>query len=164
MSGSDHDDHAEPPTSETADAPSRWWIPVITFVVGVVVGVVAVGLLSAGRPDFASTAKNSSSPKATASAPSGVETAGVTGRAVVNVACLRVINEAQDVYTILTGVKQAVTDVDLQQLDDIVRRLQPIEPRLQSDLQKCRIDTSVDTGPSPGTTKSPAPPTATPTR
>lgn len=164
MSGSNHDDRAEPPTSETPETPSRWWIAAITFVVGVVVGVVAVGVLSAGKQDFGRTAQDGSSPGATSAAPSGVETAGVTGSAVVNVACLRVINEAQDVYTILTEVHQAVTDVDLQQLDDIVRRLQPIERRLRTDLQDCRVKTTIDRGPSRGTPVSPPAPTATHTR
>ena len=79
----------------------------------------------------------------------------------VNAACLAVINEAQDVYTVLTGLDEAVTDVDLQALDDIVRRLQPIEARLGRDLQNCQVDTSVGTE----TTGTGAPqPTATPTR
>lgn len=164
MSGSNHDDPAEPPANETPETPSRWWIAAITFFVGVVVGVVAVGLLSAGKQDFDRTAGDGSSPGATSAAPSGLETSGVTGSAVVNVACLRVINEAQDAYTTLTEVDQAATDVDLQQLDDIVRRLQPIERRLRTDLQDCRVKTTIDRGPSRGTPVSPSPPTATPTR
>lgn len=145
---------ADPPATGTAAQPSRWWVAAITFVAGVVVGVLAVGLLSVGKPDFVQAADSGATPRTGAPQPSDVPTAGVKGQAVVNLACLRVINEAQDVYTILAGVDQVVRDVDLQQLDDMVRRLQPVEPRLQQDLQDCRVDTSVQAGP---TATSPAP-------
>ncbi len=67
--------------------------------------------------------------------------APVVAEAQVNAACLRVINEAQDVYRIISGLDEAASDVDLQRLDDIVRRRQPIEPRLARDLQACRVAT-----------------------
>jgi hypothetical protein len=41
-----------------------------------------------------------------------------------------VINDAQDMYAVLTALPEAVADVDLQQLDDIVRSLQPIVAQL----------------------------------
>jgi hypothetical protein len=68
---------------------------------------------------------------------------------------------AQDAYTVLTGLDEAVTDVDLQALDDIVRRLQPIEARLGRDLQACQVDTRVITEPTGPVTPQP---TGTPTR
>ena len=48
--------------------------------------------------------------------------AGVA-QAPVNATCLRVINEAQGVSVILTGLPDAVPDAGLQQRDDIFRRL-----------------------------------------
>ena len=82
----------------------------------------------------------------------------VVAEARVNAACLAVINEAQDMYTVLTGLGQAVTDVDLQQLDDIVRRLQPIEARLGQDLQRCEVETDVVTNPTGSTPPEPSTP------
>jgi hypothetical protein len=84
----------------------------------------------------------------------------------VNAACLAVINEAQDMYVVLTGLDEAVTDVDLQALDDIVRRLQPIEARLGQDLQRCEVETGVVTNPTNGATPEPGTPqpSASPTR
>ena len=79
----------------------------------------------------------------------------------MNAACLRVINEAQDVSTVLTGVDDAVTDVDLQQLDDIVRQLQPLEQRLRRDLRDCRVDSGVVIGEDPGL-PAPSPPQPSP--
>jgi hypothetical protein len=118
------------------------------FVGGVVVGVLLVGLLSAGTPDFAS--QSLDNPASASPRPSArVE---VAAQARVNAACLRVINEAQDVYSALTGLDEAVTDVDLGTLDDIVRRLQPIEPRLARDLQACEVVVE-----EPGTAGTPGP-------
>jgi hypothetical protein len=154
-------DDPESPAEDAAPAPtSRWWVAAITFIAGVIVGVLAVGLLSLGKPDFEQAADTPAAPSASGPQPSAIDTAGLTGQAQVNIACLRVINEAQDVYTILAGIGDVVDDVDLQQLDDIVRRLQPLEPRLQRDLQDCQVHTSVETGPGGAS----AVPTATPTR
>ncbi|MGI8459823.1 MAG: hypothetical protein ACR2LI_17130 [Propionibacteriaceae bacterium] len=130
----DHDQHGTPIGRRARRG--AWWILLGTFVVGVVVGVMLVGLLSVGTPDFVTqsrqAASSSSSPRPSASF-------DVAAQAQVNAACLRVINEAQDVYSAVTGLDQAVNTVDLQALDDIVRRLQPIEPRLASDLQDCEV-------------------------
>jgi hypothetical protein len=143
----------------------RWWIAVITFLVGFVFGVLAVGLLNAFTPDFGSGTGPGGGPAPTSLAPTPGGSVPVAAEARVNAACLSVINDAQDVYTVLTALPEAVADVDLQQLDDIVRRLQPIVARLGPDLQNCRVDTSVVTSPTdtaspPGTPQ----PTVTPTR
>lgn len=146
-------------------APRRlhWSVSGITFVVGFVVGVVAVGLLSLTIPQFgAGPGPGGAAP--TSAAPTSAGSVPVVAEARVNAACLAVINDAQDTYVVLTGVDQAVSDVDLQQLDDIVRRLQPIEARLGRNLQECKVDTAVSTGPTqtPGT--APPTPSGSPTR
>ena len=149
-----HDPATEPSRTQTRRL--HWWISGITFVVGFVFGVIAVGLLNVTTPSFGGPG---SSPTVGGPTPGG--SIPVVAEARVNAACLAVINEAQDMYTVLTGLGQAVTDVDLQALDDIVRRLQPIEARLGRDLQSCQVDTSVSTEPTgPGSPQ----PTGTPTR
>ena len=148
------------PTQSAAPAQTRrlrWWIAGITFVVGFVFGVLAVGLLSAGTPEFGA-AGPGAGPTQTTMAPTPGGTMPVVAEARVNAACLAVINEAQDMYTVLTGLGQAVTDVDLQQLDDIVRRLQPIEARLGQDLQRCEVETDVVTNPTGSTPPEPSTP------
>jgi hypothetical protein len=148
---------------------SRWWIAVLTFVAGVVVGILIVGYLDRSNPDF------SSAPSAppTSPSPAGSQDVPAGASAQVNAACLRVINEAQDVATILSEVGPAITAVNLQQLDDIVRRLQSIQARLDDDLRDCKVDAQVNRTPtavpSPLSTvepsASPTPlPTASPTR
>ena len=147
---------------------SRWWIPVLTFVAGIAVGVLIVGLLDTSTPDLS--AVPSASPATPSAAGSQSAPAGASAR--VNAACVRVINEAQDVATILSEVGPAITTVNLQQLDDIVRRLQSIQTRLQNDLRDCRVEAEVSgtpsTVPSPASSAepsgSPTPlPTASPT-
>ena len=140
---------------------SRWWIAALTFVVGVVVGVLAVGLLDFSRPDFSP--PPGSAPSTTPS-PAGGQSVPGAASAEVNAACVRVINEAQDVSVILSEVGPAAKEVDLQQLDDIVRRLQSIQPRLDRDLAACKVKANITTPsaePSASSTPSPA---ATPTR
>jgi hypothetical protein len=158
----DASDPVEPvaqPPGRTQTRRLRWWIAGITFVVGFVFGVIAVGLLNVTTPSFGTAGGPGSTPTAGGPTPGG--SIPVVAEARVNAACLAVINEAQDVYTVLTGLDQAVTDVDLQALDDIVRRLQPIEARLGRDLQNCQVDTSVAAGPTESATPQP---TGTPTR
>lgn len=145
---------APPPVDTVARV--RWWIAGLTFVAGAVLGVLITGLLIGTTPDFGSTATGTEAP-VPADRPDPTGSIPVTAEARVNAACLRVINEAQDVYRILTGADEAVRDVDFQRLDDIVRRLQPVEARLERDLQECRVDTSVREG----TTAQPASPIPT---
>jgi hypothetical protein len=134
----------------------RWWVAGLTFVAGAIVGVLITGLLIGTTPDFGSSAAGTEAP-VPQHQPDPTGSVPVTAEARVNAACLRVINEAQDIYRILNGADEAVRDVDFQRLDDIVRRLQPVEARLERDLQECRVDTSVREG----TTGQPASPIPT---
>jgi hypothetical protein len=148
---------------------SRWWIAVLTFVAGVVVGVLIVGFLYTSTPDRSA----DQSPSPMTPSPTAGQSAPAAASAQVNAACLRVINEAQDVATILSEVGPAITATNLQQLDDMVRRLQSIQARLDDDLRDCKVDAQVNETPtavpSPLSTVepsvSPTPlPTASPTR
>ena len=140
MAGTDSkhqaDDATMPPQRR-----SRWWIAVLTFVAGIVVGVLIVGFLYKTTPDF------SAAPSAPPAGPSPAGSQGVpaAASAQVNAACLRVINEAQDIATILSEVGPAITAVNLQQLDDMVRRLQSIQARLDDDLRDCKVEAQVNT-------------------
>jgi hypothetical protein len=162
-------DSKYPAEDATTQRRSRWWIAVLTFVAGVAVGVLVVGFLSKTTPDF------SAAPSAppTSPAPAGSQSVPAAASAQVNAACLRVINGAQDVATILSEVGPAITAVNLQQLDDIVRRLQSIQRRLDDNLRDCKVEAQVNSTPtavpSPlstvGPSASPTPlPTAGPTR
>ena len=142
--------------SRTSRATGLWW-KILLFAAGVLVGVLGVGLLNVTTPDFA--AASASGGASAGGQGQGPRTGPAGAEARVNAACLGVINEAQDVYAVLGDLGKAVDDVDLTALDDIVRRLQPIEPRLGRDLTGCRVDTSVSTG---GTSAGPVAPSSGP--
>lgn len=126
----------------------RWWLPVITFFLGLAVGIIVVGLLGWGTPDFPTATGPTATADSTAGQPSPPVASPTAGaEAQVNAACLRVISEAQQVYNIIAGVGEAADDVDLQRLDDMVRQLQPIEPLLKRDLEACNVDTSIERNP-----------------
>ena len=144
MAGTDAKQQAPDDNAIPTRRRSRWWIPVLTFVAGIAVGVLIVGLLNTTTPDFST--QQSSAP-ATPS-PAGPPPPSEAG-ARVNAACVRVINEAQDVATILSEVGPALSAVNLQQLDDIVRRLQSIQGRMDDDLRNCKVEADVSGTSSP---------------
>ena len=116
--------------------PSRWWIPALTFILGGVVGVLTVGLLGITWPDFLST-QTGAAPATPP--PTAGQSVPVAASAQVNAACLRVINDAQDVSIMLSEVGPAATAVNLQQLDDIVRRLQSVADGSSNSLTQTSI-------------------------
>jgi hypothetical protein len=148
---------AAEPAAPTHTRRLRWWVSGITLVAGFVLGVLAVGLLNLTAPDFAAGTGPAGGNALPTVAPNPGGSIPVVAEARVNAACLAVINEAQDMYVVLTGLGQAVTDVDLQQLDDTVRRLQPIDSRLGEDLQKCEVDTGLGADPTGSAAPIPTP-------
>jgi hypothetical protein len=151
-------DRSTPSAAPAQTRRLRWWVAGITFVAGVVFGVIAVGLLNLGTPEFGSQAGPGAGTAPASPAPSPGGSVPVVAEARVNAACLGVINEAQDLHAVLTGLDDAVVDVDLQALDDIVRRLQPIETRLGRDLQRCEVETDVVTDPTRSASAEPSTP------
>ena len=118
---------------------SRWWIAALTFVAGVIIGVLIVGFLDWSSSDFSA----AQSAPSTSPSPVVSQSEPAAASAQVNAACLRVINHAQDIATILGEAGPAITAVNLQQLDDIVRRLQSIQTRLEVDLRDCKVNAQV---------------------
>ena len=136
------------PTRTSAGTRSRWWTAVAAFVAGLAIGAVAVGLFPSETSNAPATTRLTGRPLTAAPLPSiDKHDRGSGQRRLV-----RVINEAQQVYVIISGVGEATTDVDLRRLDEMVRQLQPIEPLLQRDLQACEVNTTGSASPIPTTT------------
>ncbi len=155
--GARHEPSTDPrPIAEPTKRRARWWAVAAGFIAGIVVGVIVAGLLAGGNSDFAA---RSGDGGPSAQAPNPGSSIPVLTDARVNAACLAVINSAQDVYLVLTDVGPAAEEVDLQRLDDIVRRLQPIETRLGQDLGNCQVTTA---GSEPTDAPSEAQPTSNP--
>ena len=134
-----------------------WWLAAGALVLGLVIGGVVVGLASGGS---SSTAERDGAAAPGASASPSEPTTGATGQISVNEACLRAVNESQDVYGAINEIADAARTLNATALDEIVRRLQPLQRRLQADLAECKVSTrlpdgSLSTGPVPSLTPSP---------
>ncbi len=123
---------------------SRWWVAVLTFAVGIGVGVLLVGLLGSGTPSLGSQAPPSPSSGPGASASPSVVTSSTGGAGVsANAACIEALRDARNVYDVVNGIGTAISPPDFSQLDSIVRKLQPLQPQLQNHLRDCNITTGV---------------------
>lgn len=138
---------------DPARAPGRgagWWLAVGGFVVGLFLGGIIVGLASGGSSN------DLADPTASAAAAAGspIPSGGATGQVAVNASCLRAVNDAQDTYTAVNDLADAARTLNAARLDEIVRRLQPLQRRLEQDLRSCQVTArlpggSVSSGPVP---------------
>lgn len=145
----------------------RWWLAGGAFVIGVLAGVVIAGLLIRSTPDVGSETASAATSSGTTSPVSSDGTAtdapGAEVQIVVNDACLRAINAAQDAYSAIERVGSAVADFDLTALDGIIRELQPLQQALRDDVAACNVqarlpDGSLTETSLPGTTGNDTPP------
>jgi hypothetical protein len=74
----------------------------------------------------------------------------------VNAACLRAINAAQDIADSVDDLGAAAAALDAARLDEVVRRLQPLQQRLQESSADCEVSGSSTGGRTP-TTSTPSP-------
>jgi hypothetical protein len=141
------------------------WLAAGTFVLGLVVGVLLIGLLGQDPP--ASTTAPGAAPTS-GPAEGDTDAAGPTGIE-VNEACLRALNAAQDIAATVDDLGAAAVTLDAAQLDEVIRRLQPLQQRLEENTAACEATGSLPTedlrpteGAQPTGTAEPAAP-ATPT-
>jgi hypothetical protein len=139
------------------------WLAVGTFVLGVLVGGVLVGLLSGGSGYAGEVGAVPTDARDGGALPQGIPT---SGQAVVDAACLRALNAAQDVSIAVDDLGRVAGGVDpaqldAAQLDEAIRRLEPLQSRLRENLASCRV---VPTTSSPGATATPPSSAAAPTR
>jgi hypothetical protein len=64
----------------------------------------------------------------------------------VNDACLRSINAAQDVYQQLGDLADAAQNLDAARLDEVIQQLQPLESRLRTSVPDCQVTTKLPDG------------------
>ena len=128
--------------------PARWLLAAATFVVGLFVGGVFVGLVSGGStpapaPTTTITVAPSTPPSA---APSTGGSGGLTGQVTVNAACLRAINDAQSASADIGDLVSALRSLSASRIDEAIRQLEPLETRLQSELQDCQVASTLPSG------------------
>ncbi|SFF47810.1 hypothetical protein [Blastococcus tunisiensis] len=168
------DDAGPARDDETADVPGRpgpvagfrtGLVVAVVFVLGLALGAVAVGLLGDTTP-----------PAVSDQAGEGPSDGGLVigdldpddGPFQVNGACLGAVNALQDGYATMDELGRAATALDAAQLDEVVRRLQPLQRQLEADVAACRVR-EIDDPPggtsAPGGTATPrsSAPTSSPT-
>jgi hypothetical protein len=149
---------AQPAPRDQGDRRDRgWtrWLATGTFVLGLAAGVLLAGLLGQDPP-VPTTAQGA--PAAGAAAPTNSDEP--TGGLEVDPACLLALNAAQDVAGTVDDLGAAAAALDAAQLDEVVRRLQPLQERLEVNTAACDAIASVPTGSAPATPTAPGSPTA----
>ena len=137
------------PAAPTGRRAAWWWLAGGTFVVGLLVGVLVAGLLIRNAPEPGSSAGATPSTGEDPAVTSAATTTGVSGATVeilVNEACLRALNAAQDAYGAIERVGGAIVDLDFAELDAIVRQLQPLQAALRNDVSACQVSTRLPDG------------------
>lgn len=131
------------PGHPPADPARSWWLATGTFVIGLFLGALIIGLLSTGSTTPAESPGAAALGPPVVTASTGTAPAGSSdmNSITVNDACLRAVNAAQDAHTALTDIGAAARQLNVAQLDEIVRRLQPLQKTLQANLTACRITT-----------------------
>ena len=131
------------------------------FFLGLTLGAVGVGLLSDSAP---LPAADQAAADPQDSGLFGAELDPEDGPFLVNGACLGAFNAARDVYATTDELGQAAAQLDAAQLDEAVRRLQPLRQRLEDDLAACEVtdaDASSGEDPTSGATATARPTAAT---
>ncbi|MGY1780629.1 hypothetical protein [Geodermatophilus sp. SYSU D01036] len=141
-----------PSEGRRAERPGRaWsgWLAAGTFVVGLLVGALLVGLLGQDPP--AAPAAQPDRPTTAGPATPPAETTGGVDETRVNAACLRAINAAQDIAATVDELGAAAAALDAARLDEVIRRLQPLQQRLREDSADCEVSEPASSSPPPAT-------------
>lgn len=129
----------------------------LALVVGVVLGGGIVAIYSGSDEVAVPVPPTSGSPGSSTAPPSTMSGSSSSGGADVQLsaACVRAVNDAQNVYTALGGLDAAVQKLDLTKVDSIIRQVQVVQRRLKVDVPACHAGIQLPSG--SGST----PPTAT---
>lgn len=133
----------------------------LALVVGVVLGARIVAIYS-GSDDVAVPAPPArGSSDSSTGPPTTTSGSSVSGGADIQLsaACVRAVNDAQNVYTALGGLDAAIQKLDLTKVDGIVRQLQVVQRRLKVDVPACHAGIQLPSG--SASAPSTAPSTAT---
>lgn len=115
------------PTGAASTTPAwqRWSVllPALTFVVGLVLGAVAIGVTQAGDADPQQPLAEESPDEGSAGEPSPEVSPGAL-RVTVPAPCVRAAEKAEVAYDVLDDAVAAVRDFDARRLADVVDRAQ----------------------------------------
>lgn len=107
------------------------------LVVGLFAGAMAVGVLAEPAPAVAG---NDAGGELPGGVPGGdLPDGGASAAFRVNAPCIGAVNSAQDAYLVMDDLGEAAAALDAARLDEVVRRLQPLQARLQQNLDACEV-------------------------
>jgi hypothetical protein len=135
--------------TEPGPAPSRLapvragFVAAVVFVAGLAVGALVAGFFAAD-PVVVRAADGPVAGDAAAGPSLPAEDAAA--QFVVSGACLSAVNAAQDTLLLVDDIGRGAAELDAAALDETVRRLMPLQTRLQSGLEACRVATEVSGG------------------
>ena len=157
------DNDKNPPTAPVESVGrQRWFIPVITFVVGLLLGGLVIGALRSGDTGTASP-DASTSPSASATGPaSGGTAAPTTATVVVPAECLKVSADASALNDLARRAVTAARDLNASDLSAVVREIDTAQTALRQHADACRdVQASITGGATPSvTTLEPSPTTS----
>lgn len=128
------DSSAEQAVSPRANA--FWLVPAATFLVGLLLGGVVVGVSGSGD-DTGAGPKAPSSPTASPTT-SGDASPRPAATVTVPGACLEVADSTQQLLSLVQDAVAAARDLDASRLSSIVRQLQEAQSGLQQQAEACR--------------------------
>lgn len=128
----------------------QWWLAAGALVLGLVLGAITAGLLSEGSPSLSQQQANSESSAAddngSTAVVSSTPASGATAEVIVNDACLRAVNAAQNALSAFQDIGEAARSFNAAELDSIIRRLQPLQATLLEDVDACKVTTKLPNG------------------
>lgn len=119
-----------------------WWVAVATFVIGLLVGAVAAGLLAQDPPYPAS---SPAAPPSSSSATSAASTQN-TVEILVNDSCLQALSDARGAVEVIGQIVDAVKTIDIRALTGIVARAVPLQGSLRAAIADCHITARLPDG------------------
>lgn len=137
-------EQAAPGRSGSLLAPVRsGFVAAVAFVAGLAVGGVVAGLMAADPV----VVRASEGPVAgdAATGPT-LPAEDAAAQFVVSGACLSAVNAAQDTLLLVDDIGRGAAEFDAAALDETVRRLMPLQTRLQSGLDACQVAVDVSGG------------------
>ncbi len=132
--GSRDDSAGDPAAPAATPGPrrsrARWIVPLVTFVLGLVLGAGGIGLALRGGPEPAPAA----APPTASPSPATGESAQVA----VPRACLRIADEAKVLQDRIDQAVAAARDLDAAELSDLVRQIDEQQTAIRASSDVCR--------------------------
>lgn len=121
---------------------ARWIVPLVTFLLGALLGGVGIGLVMRGGDE----------PAPVTAAPTTATPTSPADQVAVPRACLKIADEAEVLQGQLDQAMEAARDLDAARLAEMVRGIDEQQASLRKNTETCRRGAATATAVTPGTT------------